>query len=100
MSGTEAGAWREHRLGDSPALQAHAELGDTMRYLSAALLVAAALLVFAHLRDVRGAESKTVVSVTIAVLVIVVSVATTIQVVRIGDSGARAVWGGGPAAQQ
>lgn len=97
---TEAGEWLEHQLGDSAAVQAHAQLGNTMLYFSAALLVAAALLVVAHLRDVRGAESKTVVSVTIAVLVIVVSVATTIQVVRIGDSGARAVWGGGPAAQQ
>ena len=97
---TEAGEWLEHQLGDSAAVQAHAQLGNTMLYFSAALLVAAALLVVAHLRDVRGAESKPVVSVTIAVFVIVVSLATTIQVVRIGDSGAQAVWGGGPAAQQ
>jgi hypothetical protein len=96
---TEAGQWLEHRLGDSPALQVHAELGDTMLYFSAALLVAAALLVVAHLRDVRGTGSKTVVSVVIAVLVIAASVATTIQVVRIGDSGAQAVWGGGQFAQ-
>lgn len=96
---TEAGEWLEHRLGDSPAMQAHAELGDTMLYFSAALLVAAALLVVAHLRDVRGAEAKTVVSVVIAVLVIAASVATTIQVIRIGDSGAQAVWGGVEAAQ-
>lgn len=96
---TEAGEWLEHRLGDSPAMQAHAELGETMLYFSAALLVAAALLVVAHLRDVRGAEAKTVVSVVIAVLVIAASVATTIQVIRIGDSGAQAVWGGVEAAQ-
>ena len=96
---TEAGEWLEQRLGDSPAVQAHAELGDTMLYFSAALLVAAALLVVAHLRDVRGAEAKTVVSVVIAVLVIAASVATTIQVIRIGDSGAQAVWGGVEAAQ-
>lgn len=96
---TEAGEWLEHQLGDSPALHVHAELGDTMLYFSAALLVAAALLVVAHVRDVRGTESKTAVSVVIAVLVIAASVATTIQVVRIGDSGAQAVWGGGQFAQ-
>ena len=96
---TEAGEWLEQRLGESPAVQAHAELGETMLYFSAALLVAAALLVVAHLRDVRGAEAKTVVSVVIAVLVIAASVAPTIQVIRIGDSGAQAVWGGVEAAQ-
>ena len=96
---TEAGEWLDHQLGNPPSVQTHAELGDTMLYFSAALLVAAALLVVAHVRDVRGTESKTAVFVVIAVLVIAASVATTIQVVRIGDSGAQAVWGGGQFAQ-
>lgn len=40
---TEAGEWLEHRVGRSPLVHTHAELGDTMIYVSAALFVAAAL---------------------------------------------------------
>jgi len=36
---------------------------------------------------------NTVAAVAIAVVVIVASVATTVQVYRIGDSGALAAWG-------
>jgi hypothetical protein len=36
---------------------------------------------------------NTVAAVAIAVVVIVASVATTVQVYRIGDSGAQAAWG-------
>src|SRR3954470_5598750 len=40
---TEAGEWLEHRIGKSPAVDAHAELGDTMIYFALALLIAAVL---------------------------------------------------------
>jgi VanZ family protein len=90
---TEAGEWLEQRVGSSPALEAHAELGDTMLYFSIALLVAAILLAGLHWRESRGATVNTVVAVVIAALVVVASVATTVQVYRIGDSGARSAWG-------
>lgn len=89
---TEAGEWLEHKVGESPAVEAHAELGDTMLYFAIALLVAAALLVFLHVRESRGTVN-TVVAVAIAVVVVLASVATTVQVYRIGDSGSRAAWG-------
>ncbi|OBF29738.1 DUF2231 domain-containing protein [Mycobacterium sp. ACS4331] len=90
---TEAGEALEHRVDGSAALEIHAELGDTMLYFAIALVVAAGLLVFAHLRDKPDRTTKSVVSVSIAALVIVASVATAVQVYRIGDSGAQAVWG-------
>ena len=89
---TEAGEWLEHKVGESPAVETHAELGDTMLYFSIALLVAAALLVYLHVRESR-ATVNTVVAVVIAAVVVLASVATTVQVYRIGDSGSRAAWG-------
>ena len=50
------------------------------------------LLALLHRRDVRAAKPSLVVKVAVAVLAIVVGLASIVQVVRIGDSGARAVW--------
>ena len=86
---TEAGEWLEQRIGESPAIQAHAELGGTMLYFAIALLVAAILLAFLHVR-----EMNILVSAVIAIVVIAACAATIVQVVRIGDSGAQATWGG------
>jgi ABC-type branched-subunit amino acid transport system permease subunit len=89
---TDAGEWLEKRQGRSPVLHAHTELGDTMLYFAAALVVAAALLVFIHVREARGKSMKPVAQWAVAALVIVASLATTVQVYRIGDSGAKATW--------
>ena len=90
---TEAGEWLEHRVGRSPTLHTHTELGDTMIFFSAALLVAAALLAIVHIRAGRGRSLSTALSVAIAVFVLAAGVATIVQVYRIGDSGAKATWG-------
>ncbi|BBY64941.1 DUF2231 domain-containing protein [Mycolicibacterium helvum] len=90
---TEAGEWLEHQVGRSPAVHTHAELGDTMIFFSAALLVASALLAVIHLRAGRGRSLSTALSVTVAVFVLAAGVATIVQVYRIGDSGAKATWG-------
>ncbi|MBY8862429.1 hypothetical protein K7711_38580 [Nocardia sp. CA2R105] len=90
---TDAGEWLEHKIGRSPAIHTHAHLGDTMIYFAIGLLVAALLLVFVHLRE-RGERRVGIVLVSvIAVLTIAASVAATVQVYRIGESGARATWG-------
>ncbi|MET0701874.1 MAG: DUF2231 domain-containing protein [Mycobacterium sp.] len=89
---TEAGEWLEDRVGESPAVETHAGLGDTMLYFSIALLVAAVLLAVLHVRESR-ATVNTVVAVAVAAIVVIASVATTVQVYRIGDSGSRAAWG-------
>jgi hypothetical protein len=89
---TQAGEWLERRSGRSPLLDAHTELGDTMIYFSVALVVAAMLLAFVHLRETRELSVNSVVLWLIAGVVIVTGIATTVQVYRIGDSGAQAVW--------
>lgn len=87
---TEAGEWLEDKVGRSPLLHEHTELGDTMVYFAIAMLVAAALLAAIHVLEVRGKSVKPVASWIVAVIVVVLSIATTVQVYRIGDSGAAA----------
>ena len=82
----------QKRKGRSLLLHAHAELGDTMLYFAVALVAVAALIAFVHLREARGKSLKPVVRWLIAAVVLVGSVATTAQVYRIGDSGAKAAW--------
>src|SRR5438132_8325236 len=50
---TSAGGWLVHKIGGSPAIHTHAQLGDTMIYFAVALLVASLLLLVVHLRESR-----------------------------------------------
>lgn len=89
---TESGEWLEHRVEKSELVEKHAELGDTMVYFALALLVAAVLLVISHFRASRGTPLSTVLSGITAAFVVLAGVATTVQVFRIGHSGATSVW--------
>jgi hypothetical protein len=73
-------------------LNTHADRGSTMIYFSIAMLVVAVVLAVVHRRELRAVAPRRMVSVAIALLAVVVGVAATVQMVRIGDSGARAVW--------
>jgi hypothetical protein len=79
----------------SPILQTHAERGDWMIYFSAGLLALALALVVLHWLTSRSDEPRMAATVFVAVLALAVGVSSIITVVRIGDSGAHAVWGGG-----
>ena len=88
----EAGEWLEHHIDKSPLVERHAEMGETMIYFSLALLVAAVLLAIVHVRSVRGKALSTALSVVVTVFVVIAGLATTVQVFRIGHSGAESVW--------
>jgi uncharacterized membrane protein len=90
---TEAGEWlydreRHHR----DILITHAGRGGWMIYFSIAMLVVALVLALVHWRETRSGRPGVATSVSVAVLAIVVGAASIVQVVRIGDSGARSVW--------
>jgi uncharacterized membrane protein len=88
-----AGEWfYDQQHGHRAILNTHATLGSAMIYYSIALLAVAIVLSVVHRREVRAVTPGRAVSVAIAVLAIAVSVAATVQIVRVGDSGARAVW--------
>jgi hypothetical protein len=89
----EAGEWLYGRVEESEALETHEHLGETMIYFALALMVAAILLVISHVRDNRGKTLSKALSAVIAVFVVAAAVATSVQVYRIGHSGAESVWG-------
>jgi len=89
---TEAGEWLQHKLGGSPAIDVHADRGDTMIYFVVPLLLVTALLIVVHLRAERGRPVARAITVLAAVLAIVAGGAAIVQVYRVGDSGAHAVW--------
>lgn len=90
---TNAGEWlydreRHHR----DILHTHAARGGWMIYFSIAMLAVAVVLAWAHWREIRSAKPRAAATVAVAVLAIAVGAASILQVVRIGDSGARSVW--------
>ena len=91
---TGAGEWLEHKVGGSAALETHEHLGKTMIYFALALLVAAVLLVISHVLITRGKALPRALSAMVAVFVLAASLAATVQVLRIGHSGAEATWSG------
>lgn len=91
---TNAGEWLEHKLGSSPAIEKHAELGDDLLYYIVPLLIAAVALVLVHLREGRNKPVGRAVLAVVAVLVVAAGATATVQTYRVGDSGARAVWSG------
>lgn len=88
----EAGEWLEHRIGETPLVEHHAEMGETMIYFALALLVAAILVAVQHIRAERGTPLKGALSALVAVFVVVAGVAATVQVLRVGHSGSESVW--------
>lgn len=121
---TSAGEYLERQFGDSPLIEKHADLGDKLLPFAIGLFVVALAHWIWSLRLRRQAEqaassaavstggggvavaertSTTAATSTatkvgngvFAVLGVVVAALTVWMVVRIGDSGAQAVWGGG-----
>lgn len=89
---TEAGEWLfDREKHPSDALKTHAERGDWMLVFAGALVLAAIVLAIAHRLDLS--PERLGPHLVVAALVLVLGVVTIVGVVRIGDSGARAVWG-------
>lgn len=90
---TSSGAWLAGKVGDSPAIGKHAELGETLVYIVAALAVTVTALGVVQLRLARGRGVRPIAHIVVAVLVVVAAAGTLVQTYRVGDSGARAAWG-------
>jgi uncharacterized membrane protein len=103
---TQSGESLERRVGASPALEEHTELGDSLLYFVLVLAILAWALWFLDRRaqaavgtvsETDGAHASARVArsplLTVVIVLSVISVlATTVQVVRIGHSGASASW--------
>jgi hypothetical protein len=106
---TSAGEWLQPRVGPSPDVERHAELGDQLLPWAVGVLLLSVVVWLLGRRDQRAlapddelrrpaevgsARTALLMTTAVAVLSTAVAAGTVVQVVRIGDSGARAVWGG------
>ncbi|RYB93686.1 hypothetical protein EUA93_04530 [Nocardioides oleivorans] len=90
---TSSGEALERHVGD-PGV--HAQLGDQLIWFAVPLLVLSAAMVWLDRRrssDRDGRTGSVGVVRVVSVLALVAALATSVQVYRVGDSGARAVWG-------
>jgi uncharacterized membrane protein len=90
---TDSGMWLRDKLGSSPAIESHQELGETLIYMVAALSATVLVLAAVHIRQARGRTVKFALHTVVGLLVIAAAVATLVQSYRVGESGARAAWG-------
>ncbi len=92
----DAGEWLYAKEGGqpSPILQEHAERGEWMPYFAIALLVVAVALVVLNWRAGRSEGPRKAVFAVMAVVALLVGVSSIVTVVRVGHSGAEAVWAG------
>lgn len=90
---TSSGEALEERVGDPGA---HAALGETLIWFALPVVVLGAALVWidrrGRVRDRRGATRPTTAVRLVAGAAVIAALATSVQVYRVGDSGARAVW--------
>lgn len=95
---TEAGEWLERHVEESDLVERHATLGDGVLPWAAGLAVVAVgawLLARWAGRAGRVGHERSVpvwARVVVVLVTLVVAAGTVVQVVRAGDSGARAAW--------
>jgi hypothetical protein len=85
-----SGRWLRDQLGFPPESFRHGGLGDDVIWYALTFWILTGLLILLDSR--RGSRGPLVT--VIAVLAAVASVAMTVQVIRVGDAGARSVWEG------
>jgi len=91
---TSAGDWLFNQQSQpSDILITHANRGQWMILYSTGLLVVAIALAVMHRLESRSDRRRTVATVVVAIVALVVGVSSIVGVVRIGDAGAEAVWG-------
>jgi len=94
---TSSGEALQERVGE---VEEHAELGDQLIWFAVPFLILVAALVWLQWRkdraDAAGGSSAghgRNMLMGVAVLAVIVGLANVVQIYRIGDSGAKAVWG-------
>ena len=94
---TSSGESLEHEVGHNALIEKHSHLADGLLPWMIVLVVMAAALYAWHWRQARRgtdapSASRTWVPVAISVLAVVAALGTSVQVVLIGHSGAKAAW--------
>lgn len=94
---TSSGENLEERIGESPLIERHAELGEMLIWWCLGMLAVALALTVVQRRTTRSTtEPPKGLAVALAVAGLVASVGTMVQVALIGHSGAESAWGSAP----
>ncbi|HZL02534.1 MAG TPA: DUF2231 domain-containing protein [Cellulomonas sp.] len=93
---TESGEALEHRVGGNDLIETHSQLAEGLLPWLVALAVVALALVLWHRKDSWSLSYRnlTWIPVALAVAGVLAATGTTVQAVRVGHSGATAVWSG------
>jgi hypothetical protein len=91
---TSTGETLEHHVRRSALLEQHTHLADGLLPWMIALLVVSAVAYLLHRRSRSGRPTSRTLTVLVAVLALAGVAGTTVQVARIGHSGAKAAWAG------
>jgi uncharacterized membrane protein len=89
----ESGENLRAALGESDLINRHAQLGGTLLWGAVPLALVSVILWWLGRRSERGQDVPRWASVLVGVVGVAVAVTVLVQIVLIGHSGARAVWG-------
>lgn len=91
---TESGEALEERVGESALIETHAEVAEALLPWVIGLVVVAAVLLWWNWNEHKGVAPRAPkwVAVLLAVSAVVASTGTVVQAIRVGHSGATAVW--------
>lgn len=93
---TESGEKLEERVTETNLVETHADMAEGLLPWVIGLVVVAAVLLWWNYREVTGRaaspRSPKRVAIVLAVAALTASTGTTVQAIRIGHSGATAVW--------
>ena len=84
----------EDNFGEVPKIERHAELGDVMLWFTLPLLAASIVIWWLGRRAKNERPLSSGLAILLSVLCIVAASAALVQVIRVGHSGAAAVWSG------
>jgi hypothetical protein len=95
----DAGQWLEDRVAITPAIEHHAQLANTLYPWTVALFIAAVLQWgWFHFFDREKAKFRVsrrlrlIMMIVFSVIAVAVATGLIIDVIQIGEAGARAVW--------
>jgi hypothetical protein len=91
---TESGEALQRRVKETPLIQTHADMAEGLLPMVFALFVVAAVMLWWNWneREATVPRAPAWVAMVLAVAAVLASAGTTVQAVRIGHSGATAVW--------
>ncbi|RYV52706.1 DUF2231 domain-containing protein [Pengzhenrongella frigida] len=91
---SESGEALEHRVGENALIETHSELAEELLPWAIAMVAVAAVLLWWNWNERTATTPRAPkwVAVALAVAAVLATTGTTVQAIRIGHSGATAVW--------